>query len=67
MHRFGVWGKLAPRYVGPHKILARCGSAAYRIQLIDILSAVHNILHVSQLKKCLWVSNEAMEIEGLPL
>ena len=31
VHRFGVRGKLAPRYVGPYKILARYGSVAYRI------------------------------------
>ena len=31
VHRFGVHGKLAPRYVGPYKILERCGSVAYRI------------------------------------
>jgi hypothetical protein len=67
MHRFGVQGKLAPRYVGPYKILARCGSVAYRIQLQDILSAVHNVFHVFQLKKCLRVFDEAIEIEGLPL
>jgi len=47
VHRFGVHGKLAPRYIGPYKILAWCGSAAYRIQLPDILSAVHNVFHVS--------------------
>ena len=67
VHHFGVWGKLAPRYVGPYKVLARCGSAVYRIQLQDILSAVRNIFHVSQLKKCLRVPNEAVEVEGLPL
>ena len=67
VHRFGVRGKLAPHYVGPYKILARCGSAAYRIQLLDILSAVHNIFHVSQLKKCLRVPDEAVEIEELTL
>ena len=67
VRRFGVREKLAPRYVGPYKILARCGSAAYRIQLPDILSAVHNIFHVSQLKKCLWVPDEVVEMEGLTL
>ena len=67
VHRFGVRGKLAPRYVGPYKILARCGSAAYHIQLSDILSIVHNVFLVSQLKKCLRVPDEAVEIEGLPL
>jgi hypothetical protein len=67
VHHFGVRGKLAPRYVGPYKVLARRGSVAYRIQLPDIWSAVHNVFHVSQLKKCLWVPSEAVEIEGLPL
>ena len=64
--RFGVRGKLAPRYIGLYKILARCGSTAYRIQLLDILSVVHNVFHVSQLKKCLRVPDEAMEIKRLP-
>jgi hypothetical protein len=67
VHRFGACGKLAPRYVGPYKILARCGFVAYRIQLPDILSAVHNVFYVSQLKKCLRVPDEVVEIEGLPL
>ena len=53
VHRFGVRRKLAPRYVEPYKILERCGAVAYRLQLLDILSAVHNVFHVSQLKKCL--------------
>jgi hypothetical protein len=39
----------------------------YRIQLPDILSAVHDVFHVSQLKKCLRVPTEAVEIEGLSL
>ena len=47
VHRFGIHGKLAPHYVGPYKILARCGFTAYRIQLLDILLAVLNIFHVS--------------------
>ena len=67
VHRFGVCGKLAPHYVGPYKVLERCGSVAYRIQLSDILSTVHNVFHVSQLKKCLRVPTEVVEIEGLPL
>ena len=47
VHRFGVRGKLAPCYVGAYKILERCGSVAYRLQLPDILSAVYNVFHVS--------------------
>ena len=67
VHWFGVRGKLAPCYVGPYKVLERCGSVAYRLQLLDILSAIHNVFHVSQLKKCLRVPKEVVEIEGLPL
>ena len=40
---------------------------AYHLQLLDILSVVHNVFHVSQLKKCLRVPDEVVEIEGLPL
>ena len=43
VHRFGVRGKLAPCYVGPYKVLERCGTVACRIQLPDILLVVHNI------------------------
>ena len=67
VHRFGVRGKLAPRYVGPYKVLERCGTIAYRLQLLDILSVVHNVFHVSQIKKYLWVPEEVVEIEGLHL
>jgi len=67
VHRFEVCGKLAPRYVGPYKILERCGAVAYRLQLLDILSTVNNVFHVSQLKKYLRVPEEVVEIEGLTL
>ncbi|KAK1604938.1 hypothetical protein QYE76_028611 [Lolium multiflorum] len=50
--RFGFKGKLAPRFVGPFKILARKGEVAYELELPKSLSAVHNVFHVSQLKKC---------------
>ena len=47
VQRFGVKGKLAPRYVGPFLITKRCGPVAYRLELPAQLSAVHNIFHVS--------------------
>ena len=64
---FGVRRKLTPHYVGPYKILELCGSVAYHLNLPDILLAVHNVFHVSQLKKCLRVPEEVVETEGLPL
>ncbi|WVZ84340.1 hypothetical protein U9M48_031381 [Paspalum notatum var. saurae] len=57
VHRFGVKGKLAPRYVGPFKITEQCGPVAYRLELPSHL-AVHDVFHVSQLKKCLRVLEE---------
>jgi hypothetical protein len=53
--RFRVKGKLAPRYVGPFKIIDRKGEVAYQLELPPQLSEVHNVFHVSQLKKCLRV------------
>jgi hypothetical protein len=55
INRFGVRGKLAPRYIGPFQIIQQWGPVAYRLKLPDHLSAVHNVFHVSQLKKCLQV------------
>jgi hypothetical protein len=51
--RFGVKGKLSPRYIGPFPILEKCGTVAYKLDLPPSLAGVHDIFHVSQLKKCL--------------
>jgi hypothetical protein len=53
MKRFGMKGKLAPRYIGPFPILGKCGNVAYKLELPPSLVGVHNIFHVPQLKKCL--------------
>ena len=67
VQRFGMRGKLAPRYVGPFPITERCGSVAYRVELPPHLSAVHNIFDVSQLRKCLRVPTEVVDTENLQL
>jgi hypothetical protein len=51
VQRFGVKGKLAPLYIGPYEVIEVCGPVAYRIQLPERFSAVHNVFHVTQLKK----------------
>jgi hypothetical protein len=65
VRRFGVKGKLAPRYVGLYQILAKRGEVAYQLSLPEDLSAVHDVFHVSQLKKCLRVPEEQLPVEGL--
>jgi hypothetical protein len=65
VRRFRVKGKLAPRYVGPYQILAKRGEVAYQLSLLEGLSAVHDVFHVSQLKKCLCVPEEQLLVEGL--
>ncbi|KAL6508663.1 hypothetical protein OROGR_023374 [Orobanche gracilis] len=49
--RFGNKGKLSPRFIGPFEILERVGSLAYRLALPPALSRIHNVFHVSQLRK----------------
>ncbi|GKE35809.1 hypothetical protein Tco_1455131 [Tanacetum coccineum] len=63
--RFGKRGKLNPRYVGPFKVLERIGSVAYKLELPQELSRVHNTFHVSNLKKCYSDEPLAVPLEGL--
>jgi hypothetical protein len=65
VRRFGVKGKLAPRYVGSYQILAKRGEVAYQLSLLEDLSAVHDVFHVSQLKKCQRVLEEKLPVECL--
>src|SRR5204862_8238058 len=67
VHRFGVKGKLAPRYIGPFKIIQHCGPVAYQLELPPHLSSTHDVFHVSQLKKCLRVPSGAVEVEVIQL
>nr|GEZ29127.1 putative reverse transcriptase domain-containing protein [Tanacetum cinerariifolium] len=51
--RFGKKANLGPQYVGPFKIVERVGPITYQLRLPQELSCIHDMLHVSNLKKCL--------------
>ncbi|WVZ81719.1 hypothetical protein U9M48_029063 [Paspalum notatum var. saurae] len=67
VHWFRVKGKLAPRYIGPFKITEQCGPVAYRLELPPHLAAVHDVFHVSQLKKCLRVPEEVIDTSQIQI
>jgi len=67
VQRFGVKRKLAPHYVGPYQILERKGDVAYKVQLPVELRAIFPVFHVSQLKKCLRVPEERVEVWDIKL
>jgi hypothetical protein len=65
MRRLKVKGKLSPRFIGPFLILKRVGEVAYQLELPDHLTDVHDVFHVSQVKKCLRVPKEQLQMEDL--
>ncbi|XP_071678919.1 uncharacterized protein [Lolium perenne] len=66
-HRFGIKGKLAQRYIGPFKVLAKHGEVAYLLELPEKLSKVHDVFHVSQLKKCFKDPDRAVDHKSIDL
>jgi hypothetical protein len=64
---FSIKGKLAPRYVRPFEILEVCGPVTYRIRLPSQLAAVHDVFHISQLKKCIKVPTEIIESQTIDI
>jgi hypothetical protein len=65
LRRFKIRGKITPRFIGPFKILEKRGEVAYQLELPPQLSDVHDMFHVSQLKKCLCVAEEQIPMENL--
>jgi hypothetical protein len=65
--RFVVKGKLSPRYIVPFAILEKCGTVAYKLELPPLLAGVHNIFHISQLKKYLKAPVDVVFPEVAPL
>ena len=54
-----------PRYIGPFKILEKHGEVAYQLEFPESLSGVHDVFHVSQLKKCLRIPEEQIPLDEL--
>jgi hypothetical protein len=50
VHRFGIKGKLAPRYIGSYPIINKYGPTSYQVELPSKLSGVHNMFHVWSLR-----------------
>jgi hypothetical protein len=55
LRHFTVRGKITTRFIGPFQIMEKRGEVAYQLELPSQLLHVHNVLHVSQLKKCMCV------------
>ena len=65
--RFQTRGKLAPRYIGPFPVMARIGTIAYRLELQPELSEVHNVFHISQLRRCISPPGKRTDMLGIEL
>jgi hypothetical protein len=67
VRRFGIKEKLAPRYIGPYPIVDKYGSLSYQVELPSKLSGVHNMFHVSQLKRFLKPPTDVVVEDTIPL
>ncbi|GKF41660.1 hypothetical protein Tco_0125002, partial [Tanacetum coccineum] len=65
--RLGKRGKLSPRYIGSFKIIERIGPVAYKLELPEKLRGIHNMFHVSNLKRCLADENLIIPLEEIQL
>jgi len=65
--RFRVWPKLSPRYSGPYEIIEKLNPVAYCLDLPVELKHVHNVFHISQLKKYTPGPNHAIASEPIEI
>nr|GEW17046.1 putative reverse transcriptase domain-containing protein [Tanacetum cinerariifolium] len=65
--RFRKHGKLSPWYIRPFEIIERIGPVAYKLELLKKLHGIHNMFHVSNLKKCLADENLVIPLEEVQL
>ena len=65
--RFGRKGKLSPRFVGPFEVLERVDTLTYKVALPSSLSKIHNVFHVSTLRKYIYDPSHVMELEPIQI
>ena len=62
---FGKKGKLSPRFIGPYEILERIGLVAYRLDLPSKLAKLHNVFHVSILRKYCYYESHILPVQDV--
>jgi ribosomal protein L21E len=67
VYRFGNKWKLSPRYVGPFQVVKQISPLAYKIEMPPNLVAVHDVFHVSQLRKCVHYPSQVIRHEPLDI
>nr|CAN79605.1 hypothetical protein VITISV_011118 [Vitis vinifera] len=65
--RFGRKGKLSPRFVGPFEVLETVGTLTYKVALPLSLSKIHNVFHVSTLRKYIYDPSPVVELEPIQI
>jgi hypothetical protein len=59
--------KLTPKFIGPYQITSKIGTVAYRIALPPSLSGIHDVFHVSQLRKYISDPSHVIKPDIIPL
>jgi hypothetical protein len=67
VHRFGIKGKLALRYISSYHIIDKYGPTSCQVEASSKLSGVHDVFHISQLKRCLKPLTDVVMEDTIPL
>ena len=67
VRRFGRKGKLSPRFIGPYTVIERVGKLAYRLELPPDLGRVHDVFHISQLRRCVADESLILQPDGVEI
>lgn len=67
MQRFAIKGKLAPCFVGPFGVVGKRGDLAYQLELPSTFANVHDVFHVSQLRRCFKTPERTVHLQDIDL